>query len=84
MKKASDDYPSAFTPCGQVLSLTHCGAYSKLRDTYADMMKYMESNVMELGKPTWEVYVTDPDSTPEDELHTDIYVSLASVSRSAP
>lgn len=83
MKKVSGNCLTAHTPSGQVLSLTHTGSYNKLRDTYEHMMKYMESKGMEIGKPTWEVYVTDPDSTPEEDLRTDIYVSLSSVSTDA-
>jgi effector-binding domain-containing protein len=40
-------------------------------------MAWLEKEGLTLGAPTWEVYVNDPDSTPEEELRTEIYVSLA-------
>ena len=45
-------------------------------DSYL-VMEWLQGEGLSLGAPTWEVYVDDPDSTPEEELRTDIYVSFA-------
>ena len=64
------------TPAGQVLYFRHIGPYSTLRDSYGQMMAYMEKEGLTLGAPAWEVYLNDPKLTPEEELITDAFVSL--------
>lgn len=76
--KAEGAVKAAVTPAGRVLTFTHLGPYSDLRKSYAEMMKYIEDNHLKLGTPTWEVYVNNPETVPEAELRTDVFVSLAS------
>ncbi|NNF28929.1 MAG: GyrI-like domain-containing protein [Gemmatimonadetes bacterium] len=71
-------------PGGRALRFVHLGPYEKLRDTYGDITNWMIKNGrMESGSdwekytPMWEEYVSDPDSTPPDELVTHIYLPLA-------
>lgn len=75
--KASGDVKYDVTPSGKVLHFQHVGPYSKLRDSYGLMMAHAEREGLKIGAPTWEVYVNDPAVTPEDELLTDVFVSLA-------
>ncbi|MEM9617439.1 MAG: GyrI-like domain-containing protein [Pseudomonadota bacterium] len=75
--KADGDVKAATLPAGQVLHFTHVGPYAKLRDSYGEMMKYLEEKNLTVGAPTWEVYVDDPQTTPEEKLRTEVYVSLA-------
>lgn len=74
--KAQDPVKYDAIPSGQVLYFRHIGPYSTLRDSYAQMMAYMEKEGLTLGAPTWEVYPNDPETTPEEELITDAFVSL--------
>ncbi|MFZ2101781.1 MAG: GyrI-like domain-containing protein [Oricola sp.] len=76
-KKASGAIKAGMTPAGRVVSFTHVGPYSKFSESYGALMEWMQGEGLALGAPTWETYVDDPDSTPEAELRTDIYVSLA-------
>jgi effector-binding domain-containing protein len=76
-KKASGDIRADVTPAGRVVNFMHEGPYSKLGESYNQLMGWLEKEGLSLGAPTWEVYVNDPDSTPEEELRTDIYVTLA-------
>jgi effector-binding domain-containing protein len=76
-KKASGDVKADTTPAGRVVNFVHTGPYSKLSESYQELMAWLEKEGLTLGAPTWEVYVNDPDSTPEEELRTEIYVSLA-------
>lgn len=41
------------------------------------MMGWRETQGLKPGAPTREVYVDNPDTTPEDRLRTEIYLSLA-------
>lgn len=75
--KAAGDVKAASTPAGEVLSFTHIGPYSGLRDSYGEMMKYVEDNGLKIGAPTWEVYVDDPAKVPESKLRTEVFVTLA-------
>ena len=65
------------TPAGEVLFFVHKGPYATLRDDYGLMMEHIAAEGLEIGAPTWEVYVNDPDSVPEEDLLTECYVSLA-------
>lgn len=74
--KAEGAIQSASTPAGEVLTFTHVGPYARLRNSYGEMMTYLEENGLKVGVPTWEVYVNDPSVVPEEELRTDVFVSL--------
>jgi effector-binding domain-containing protein len=65
------------TPGGEVLHFTHTGPYATLRDDYGHMMEHIASRGLQIGAPTWEVYVDDPETTPEHRLRTEVYVALA-------
>jgi len=75
-KLASGDVKAASTPAGNALMLVHTGPYSKLRDTYGEMMKYLDEQGLAPGVPTWEVYIDDPHTTSEEELRTEIFMAL--------
>lgn len=76
-KKASGRIKADVTPAGRVVGFTHVGPYSKFGESYDQLAGWLEKEGLKLGAPTWEVYVNDPNTTPEEELRTDIYVSLA-------
>lgn len=80
--KADGALKAAILPAGRVLTFTHMGPYSELRDSYGKMMEYMEANGMKPGIPTWEIYVNDPATTPPDKLETKVFVSLAETGKS--
>lgn len=75
--KAEGAVKADVTPAGEVLTFTHVGPYSRLRDSYGEMMKYLERNNLQIGAPTWEVYLNNPDTIPEEQLETKVFVSLA-------
>ena len=75
--KAEGEVKAGVLPAGKVLNYIHSGPYAKLRDSYCEMMKYLEDNGLAVGAPTWEVYLNEPGTVPEDALETDIYVRLA-------
>jgi len=76
--KAEGEVKADVLPAGKVLNYIHRGPYAKLRVSYGEMMEYLEAKGMTVGAPTWEIYLNEPDSvSTEDELETDIYVSVA-------
>ncbi len=76
LAKAEGLVKAAVTPAGEVLTFTHVGPYAGLRDSYGEMMKYMEKNDLKIGAPTWEIYLNTPETTPEEQLETKVFVSL--------
>jgi AraC family transcriptional regulator len=76
-KAATGDVMADTTPGGEVLHFIHTGPYATLRDDYGFMMEYIASRGLQIGAPTWEVYVDDPETTPEHRLRTEVYVTLA-------
>jgi AraC family transcriptional regulator len=63
---------------GDYAVTTHAGPYNQLGKTYAELMgQWLPRSGRELGNaPCFEVYVTDPGSTPAEESMTDIYAPL--------
>lgn len=60
-------------PAGRYASLSHVGPYGALPSTWQRLMSELPSR----GTGTWfESYVSDPSSTPEDDLRTDLFVAL--------
>jgi effector-binding domain-containing protein len=76
-KAATGEVKADRTPGGEVLHFTHTGSYATLRDSYALMMEHIAARGLTLGAPSWEVYVDDPETTPEHRLRTEVYVTLA-------
>lgn len=76
--KAEGAVKAGMLPAGEVVNFIHKGPYSKLRDSYGEMMDWLEGNGMAVSAPTWEIYLKDPDSVAsEDELETDVYVTVS-------
>lgn len=74
--KAEGAVKADTTPAGRVLTFTHVGPYAELRNSYAEMMTYMDANGLTPAAPSWEIYVSDPATTPSDKLETRIFVSF--------
>ncbi len=64
------------TPPTRAVHAVHTGAYSGLQQTYGRIMGEMKFAGLRYGKPTWEVYLDDPDTTPEKDLRTEIFIAL--------
>ena len=75
MQKTGDR--AAIMPAGKALHYTHVGSYTKLGETYQSMMNHIQQNNLNLGQVTWEIYIDDPTTTPEEEVRTEIYIALA-------
>ena len=75
--KASGEVKAGETPSGRALKAIHHGPYAKLQDSYAAFEKHMADAGMPEPNLTWEIYVNDPDSVPEDQLVTELYAALA-------
>ena len=74
--KAEGKVKSGETPSGNALRAVHRGPYMTLRETYGDMQAHIKKVGMTVPALAWEVYITDPDKTPEHELLTEVYMPM--------
>lgn len=57
---------------GKAIIATHKGSYDTLEKTYAAIMDYEKENSLENIGIFYDIYLSDPDKTPEDELLTQV------------
>lgn len=77
MAKGEGEVKADVTPAGRVLHFVHKGPYATLRDDYDLTLQHMADNGLTMGVPSWELYINDPGDTPEAELLTECYLTLA-------
>jgi effector-binding domain-containing protein len=58
---------------GRALKVVHKGSYAGLASTREQIQAYAAANAIETAGPMWDEYVSDPGTTPEAELITNIY-----------
>ena len=74
--KARGEVTAGQTPSGKALKVVHRGPYAKLRETYGALENYMSKAGYAMPALAWEVYLSDPDTTPEADLVTEIYMPV--------
>ncbi len=65
------------TPAGQVLYFVHRGPYSGLEEAYGKMFSYTKEHGLSFIAPTWEIYLNDPSTVPEEQLLTECFQALS-------
>jgi len=58
---------------GRVVRAVHVGPYTGLEDTYHKIEAFMIAHKLEGNGRSWDIYVSDPGNTAEDELVTEVY-----------
>ena len=66
------------TEGGQALRFVHTGSYEGLPETYEKIEAYIAAHGHDIDGYPWDVWVSDPGDTPEEELITEIYFPMAS------
>ncbi|OHB67921.1 MAG: hypothetical protein A2Y77_03545 [Planctomycetes bacterium RBG_13_62_9] len=68
-------------PGGKAMRFTHRGPYANLRNTYGQITEFLKAKGLMKTEadwarymPMWEEYLNDPQTTPEAELMTYIYL----------
>ncbi|MBT8473524.1 MAG: GyrI-like domain-containing protein [Marinicaulis sp.] len=75
--KAEGDVKSAAMAAGDVVMTTHVGPYASLNQSHKALWDHCDAEGLPKAMPVWEIYVDDPEKTPEGELRTEIYRSLS-------
>jgi effector-binding domain-containing protein len=58
---------------GRVVRAVHVGPYTGLEETYGIVEAFITAHKLEPNGRSWNVFVSDPGDTPEEELMTEIY-----------
>lgn len=74
--KAKGDVHAGQTPSGKALKAVHHGAYPKLNESWGALEAHMKKLGLPIPAIAWEVYLSDPDTTAEDDLLTELYMPL--------
>lgn len=61
---------------GKALWTVHTGPYDGLRQHYEKIEAYLAAHGLETTGPPWDVWISDPQSTPPEELVTHTYFPL--------
>lgn len=61
---------------GKALKVVHKGAYREMPKTYDQLMAYVAVHKLEQAGTPWDEYVTDPGSTAEPDLVTNVYMPI--------
>jgi len=67
-------------PACKALKLTHVGPYHHLGNAWATGMQDIQHHKHKMDKkiPAFEIYLDDPENTPEAELRTEVYIPVKS------
>lgn len=76
LAKADGAVQALRAPGGKVLTHLYKGPYSGLKTVYDALMAQMASDGLRMAGPAWEVYLNDPDQTPEQDLETRINLKI--------
>ena len=66
----------AKTPDGRALKFVHRGSYDAMDTTYDAITNHLDEKRLEARELFMEQYVTDPLSTPEDNLVIEVVVPI--------
>jgi effector-binding domain-containing protein len=58
---------------GRVVRAVHVGPYTSLEKTHAIVEAFITAHRLEVHGRRWEVFVSDPGDTPDEELITEVY-----------
>jgi effector-binding domain-containing protein len=64
------------SPAGRMLKFVHRGSYDAMDTTYEAITNYLDSKSLEAQDLFVEEYVTDPVTTPEDQLVVNVFVPV--------
>jgi effector-binding domain-containing protein len=72
----SGNIKSGLSPSGPAVRAVHHGAYNQIMPTYEKLAAYMSAHGLSQGGVSWELYVSDPATTEQQDMITYIYIML--------
>ncbi|MBX6427199.1 MAG: GyrI-like domain-containing protein [Variibacter sp.] len=64
------------SPAGRMLKFVHRGSYDSMDTTYEAITNYLDSKQLEAQDNFIEEYLTDPVTTPEDQMVINVFVPV--------
>ncbi len=64
-------------PSARVVSLVHKGPYETIHCAYARLAEYAAANNLSYAGPMMDIYLSDPNNVPRDEIMTEVQAPLA-------
>lgn len=74
--RTSGELMAGNTPAGKAFKAVHHGSYDGLKETYEAMETHIRDAGLKATGIAWEVYVNDPQQTPEADLVTEVFMLL--------
>ncbi len=74
--EGSADVKAYELPGGKMARIVHKGPYDKIEPTYNELWDWLGKNGKKLNGNVREVYLNDPNTTPPEELLTEIYAPI--------
>jgi AraC family transcriptional regulator len=74
---SSGDVKFGSTPAGRALKAVHHGPYETINQTYQEIAAHIRQNHLPMPSTSWEVYRNDPQTTPPQDLVTEVYFPMA-------
>jgi effector-binding domain-containing protein len=74
-----DNIQGSDTPAGKCVTCLHIGPYNETEPSYYALTQWIKDNGYESAGIAYEVYLNDPENTPEDKLETQIYEMIRHV-----
>ena len=75
---AKEQVTTGSIEAGRALKITHTGSYNHLGNAWSTGMMHMRAQKLKKSRnqPPFELYINDPESTPDEQLVTEIYLPL--------
>lgn len=70
------DFEVKNLPGGKVITAIYTGGYGGIGEAYTKLFEFMTKNSYEQSGPTREIYLTNPNEKPEEELMTELQLPI--------
>ena len=70
------DFEVKNLPGGKVITAIYTGAYDGIGEAYTKLFEFMTKNGYKQTEPTREIYLTNPNEKPEEELMTELQLPI--------
>jgi len=74
--KGEGDVVASELPGGKTAFTVHTGTYDNLPKTYEALRAWLKAHGQKEKGVAWEIYISDPGSTKQDDLKTEIYMPV--------
>lgn len=74
--EGSDEFRLYEIPGGRMAKIIHKGPYNEIGPTYEKLFAWVHQNQKKIVGPLREIYISDPTTTPPEDILTEIYAPI--------